>query len=436
MKKVLSQLVCSLLFISQLTGLAEAKRPEIIELDHIVAVVNKDVITAEELREKQAQVLQQLRQKNTRLPSEAVLRRQILDQMITTRIQLQLAFNSGIRISDEQLNQIIERIAANNHMDLASFRKELESQGYDFASFREQIRNDVIIKRLRDREVESRIIVSDQEVKTELENLEKNQGRDTEYHLAHILIPVPGSARPEEIEKAKQKAENIVGQLRLGSDFSKMAISVSAGQRALQGGDLGWLKLGQIPTIATKIVTGLSVNEVSDPIRSSSGFHILKLIDKRDNKTQHIVEQTRARHILIKTNQVTSDKQAEQKLIEIRNRILAGEDFATLAKATSDDTVSASQGGDLGWSSPGNMVPEFEAVMKTLKPGEISQPFKTRFGWHIVQVLTRRNHDDTAAYYKSQARQQLHQRKVTEQTAIWLRRIRDEAYVEYKLDEE
>jgi peptidyl-prolyl cis-trans isomerase SurA len=392
------------------------------------------VITAEELRERQALITQQLEAKNTRMPTEAVLRKQVLEQMIMAKIQLQLAESTGIRVSDEQLNQIVERIAANNHMDLASFRQALENQGHDFASFREQIRNDLIIKQLRDRDVESKVVVSEQEIETELANLEKNKGRDTEYHLAHILIPVPESSRPDEVEKARQKAEGIVGQLRLGSDFSKMAISVSAGQRALQGGDLGWLKLGQIPAAATSIVQALQVNEISDPIRSSGGFHILKLLDKRDNTTQHIIEQTRARHILINTNQVTTDNQAQQKLIQIRKRILAGEDFATLAKATSDDPGSASLGGDLGWVNPGAMVPEFETEMKKLKPGEISQPFKTRFGWHIVQVISRRQHDDTEAYYKAQARQQLHERKLSEQTIIWLRRIRDEAYVEYRLD--
>jgi peptidyl-prolyl cis-trans isomerase SurA len=434
-KKIFSQFVCGLLFFGQFACLVEAKRPEIIELDHIVAIVNKDVITASELEQRQSEVVRQLQSKNTRMPPEAVLRKQVLEQMIISEIQLQLAFRSGIRVSDEQLNGIIEQVAANNKMDLASFRQELERQGYNFAFFREQIRNDVIIKQLRNREVESKIFVSDQEVEAELASLQGSQGLDTEFHLGHILIPVPESARPDEIDKARQKAEGVVGQLRLGADFSEMAISVSAGQRALQGGDLGWLKQGQIPTIATDIVVALEVGAISEPIRSSGGFHILRLIDKRSNQTQHIVEQTLARHILINTNEVTSDKQAEQKLTQIRERILAGEDFAKMAKATSDDTGSASQGGDLGWTSPGNMVPEFEAVLKTLKPGEISQPFKSRYGWHIVQVMSRRKHDDTASYFKAQARQQIHQRKVTEQTSIWLRRIRDEAYVEYKLDE-
>ena len=435
MKKVSQQFIYSLLLLSQFSLFAEAKRVEIIELDHIVAVVNKDVITAEELKHKQKSVVSRLRAKQTRLPPESILRKQILDQMIVTRIQLQLAYDRGIRISDEQLNRIIEQIAADNKMDSSSFREELVSQGYNFATFREEIRNDVIIKQLRKRQISNKIFVTEQEVNAELANLESKQGRDQEYHLGHILIAVPESSRPEEVAAARQKAEEVIGQLKLGRDFSEMAIRVSAGQTALQGGDLGWMKQGQIPTIATSTVMALEIGAISDPIRNASGFHIIKLIDKRSAQSKHIVEQSLARHILIKPNQVVSNKEAEKKLIQIRQRILSGDDFATLAKATSDDPGSARLGGDLGWINPGQMVTEFEEVLKRLKPGEISQPFRSRFGWHIIELLSRRKHDDTDAYFKAQARSQIHKRKSSEQTGIWLRRIRDEAYVEYRLDE-
>ncbi|MGD8783326.1 MAG: peptidylprolyl isomerase [Thioalkalispiraceae bacterium] len=435
MKKLFSQLICGLLLVSQLPLFAEAKRPEIIELDHIVAVVNKDVITAVELQDKLSEITRQLRAKNTRLPPESVLRKQVLERMIINQIQLQRAFRSGIRVSDEQLNQIIGQIAANNGLDLIRFRQELESQGYNFASFREQIRSDLIINQLRKREVENKVFVTEQEVRAELASRENDLGANNEYHLGHILIAVPESARPEQIEQARRKAQGIVGQLRLGSDFSQTAISVSAGQRALQGGDLGWMKQGQIPTIATDIVRALTIGEISEPIRSSSGFHILKLFDKRTSQEQHIVEQTRARHILIAPNELISNEQAEEKLSLIRKRILAGEEFASLAKAASDDTGSAYQGGDLGWVSPGKMVPEFEEAMNKLQPGEISQPFRSRFGWHIVEVIERRKHDDTETYLQAQAKEQIQQRKTTEQMSIWIRRIRDEAYVEYRLNE-
>ncbi|HED13080.1 MAG TPA: molecular chaperone SurA, partial [Gammaproteobacteria bacterium] len=418
MKKVSQQFIYSLLLLSQFSLFAEAKRVEIIELDHIVAVVNKDVITAEELKHKQKSVVSRLRAKQTRLPPESILRKQILDQMIVTRIQLQLAYDRGIRISDEQLNRIIEQIAADNKMDSSSFREELVSQGYNFATFREEIRNDVIIKQLRKRQISNKIFVTEQEVNAELANLESKQGRDQEYHLGHILIAVPESSRPEEVAAARQKAEEVIGQLKLGRDFSEMAIRVSAGQTALQGGDLGWMKQGQIPTIATNTVMALEIGAISDPIRNASGFHIIKLIDKRSAQSKHIVEQSLARHILIKPNQVVSNKEAEKKLIQIRQRILSGDDFATLAKATSDDPGSARLGGDLGWINPGQMVTEFEEVLKRLKPGEISQPFRSRFGWHIIELLSRRKHDDTDAYFKAQARTQIHKRKSSEQTSI------------------
>lgn len=435
MKKVSRQFIYSCLLLSQFSLFAEAKRLEIIELDNIVAVVNKDVITAGELERRQKAVVSQLRAKQTRLPPDSILRKQILDQMIVVQIQLQLAYASGIRVSDEQLNKIIEQIASDNQMSIASFRQELTNQGYNFTTFREEIRNDVIIKQLRKRQIDNKIFVTDQDVSAELASLKDKQSMNNEYRLGHILIPVPESSRPEEIATAKQKAEEIVGQLKLGHDFSEMAISVSAGQRALQGGDLGWMKQGQIPTIATSTVLALETGAISDPIRSTSGFHIVKLIEKRSGKSKHIVEQSQARHILIKPNQVVSNKEAEKKLLKIRKRILSGDDFASLAKATSDDPGSARLGGDLGWVSPGQMVPEFEEALKNLKPGEISQPFRSRFGWHIIELLSRRKHDDTDAYLKAQARSQIHKRKSTEQTSIWLRRIRDEAYVEYRLNE-
>ena len=435
MNKIFQQFIFGLLLLGQFSLLAEAKRPEIIDLDYIVAIVNKDVITSLELETKRENVVRQLQAKQTPLPPESVLRKQILEQMILNQIQLQLAYQKGIRISDEQLNQIISQIAADNKMDIETFRRTLEQQGHNFSSFREEIRNELIIKQLRKRQIENQIFVTDQEVADELQNLEQRQNMNNEFHLAHILIPVPESARPTEIAAAQQKAEAVIGKLRLGSDFSEMAVSVSAGQRALQGGDLGWMKQGQIPTIATKIVMTMEVGEISDPIRSSSGFHILKLIDKRAGQNKYIVEQTRARHILITPNEVISNKQAEKKLLQIRQRLLGGDDFATLAKATSDDPGSASQGGDLGWFGPGKMVPEFEEVLKTLNPGDISQPFRSRFGWHIIQVISRRQHDDTDAYLENEARKLIHKRKAIEQTSIWLRQIRDEAYVEFRLNE-
>jgi len=429
--KPLYQLMLGLgLALSLLSYSQAATRPEDVELDRIVAIVNNDVITADELADRIAQIKQQLTQKHTQLPPDDVLRKQILDRMILDEIQLQMAKTSGIRVDDEQLNRVISNIAKQNSMTLEQFRQTLESQGYPFAKFREEIRKEVIIGQLRKIKVDNQVYVSEQEVDNQLGKLGDQQQLDTEYHLAHILISLPETAKPEEIEAAQRKAEDVYTQLNLGADFAKMAVSVSSDQRALQGGDLGWIKQGQLPTIFADIVPKMKPGEITKPVRSASGFHIIKLIETRKQDQKHIVEQTLARHILIKTSEIMSSDEAKQKLQRIRNEIVSGRDFGMVAKASSDDTGSAADGGNLGWVSPGAMVPEFEEEMNKLKPGEISQPFQTRFGWHIVQVLSRRQHDDTESYLRMQARNQIQQRKSEEETENWLRRIRDEAYVQ------
>ena len=412
----------------QNTSLA-APRPQDTELDRIVAIVNDDVITTNELTDRIRQIKHQLEQKHTQLPPDDVLRKQILERMILDEIQLQMAKTAGIRVDDEQLNKVISNIAKQNGMNLEQFRQLLVRQGYPFAKFREEIRKQIIIGQLRKNKVDNQVYVSEQEVNNQLSKLGSKQGLDMEYHLAQILIAVPETANPEQIEAAKQKAEDVYTQLNLGADFAKTAIGVSADQRALQGGDLGWIKRGQLPTIFADIVPTMKAGEITKPVRSASGFHILKLLDTRKQDQKHVVEQTLARHILIKTSEILSSAEAKQKLERLRNEILAGRDFGTVARASSDDTGSAADGGNLGWVSPGTMVPEFEEEMKKLKPGEISQPFQTRFGWHIVQVLSRRQFDDTKAFLRLQAHNQIQQRKIEEETENWLRRIRDQAYV-------
>ena len=418
-----------------LASQAAAKSPKIIELDYIVAIVNDNVITRSELDEKVEDFRKRLRENNTKLPPDAIFRKQILERMIIDEIQLQQASASGIRVDDEGLNQVIANIARQNQMDLETFRRTLVNDGYDFAVFREEIRKEMLLAQLRKRQVENRIFVTEQDVTAQLEKLEDRLNLDNEYHLGHILIPVPESARPEEIESAREKADQVIAQLRFGADFSQTAISVSAGQQALQGGDMGWVKQGQLPTIFASIIPDLETGGITSPIRSPSGFHIVKVFDKRSGENKHIVQQTLARHILIKPSAILSKDEAHQKLVRIRERIAGGADFSELAKASSDDPGSAADGGNLGWVSPGAMVPEFEEAMNKLQAGEISQPFESQFGWHIVQVISRRQHDDTDSYLRNQARQLIHKRKVAEETEHWLRRLRDEAYVEYRLEE-
>lgn len=416
------------LALSVLSHAQAATRPQDVELDRIVAIVNKDVITSSELAERIARIKQQLEQKNTPLPPSAVLRRQVLNSMILDEIQLQLAKASGIRVDDEHLNRVITNIAKQNSMTLEQFRSYLQSHGYPFTKFRQSIRKEIIIGQLRRNKIDDHVYVSEQEVDSQLKKLDQAD-LDREYHLAQILIPLPETAGPDDIDSARQKASDVYTQLNFGADFAKTAVSVSAGQHALQGGDLGWVKQGQLPTIFANVVPEMKPGEISKPLRSASGFHIIKLIAVRSQQQKHVITQTLARHILIKTSAIMSNAQAQQKLERLRREIIAGKDFGTVARASSDDTASAANGGSLGWVNPGTMVPEFQEQMDKLKPGQISQPFETRFGWHIVQVLSRRQFDDTKAYMREQARRQIRQRKIAEQTENWLRRIRDQAYV-------
>lgn len=435
MIKLIQILTAACLLTLSLSTQAAIKSPKIIELDYIVAIVNDNVITNTELNNKVEDFRKRLSANNTKLPPDDVFRKQILERMIIDEIQLQQASATGIRIDDEGLNQVIANIAKQNQMDLETFRNTLIKDGYDFAQFREEIRKEMLLTQLRKRQVENKIFVSEQDVAVQLEKLEDRVNLDNEYQLGHILIPIPESAKPEEIEAAKQKADQVIAQLRFGADFSQTAISVSAGQQALQGGDLGWIKHGQLPTIFSSIIPELAVGGITSPIRSPSGFHIVKVFDKRTSENKHVVQQTLARHILIKPSAILSTDEAHDKLARIRERVVSGEDFSKLAKASSDDPGSASEGGNLGWVNPGTMVPEFEEAMDKLQPGEISQPFESQFGWHIVQVLSRRQHDNTDSYLKNQARQLIYKRKVAEETQHWLRRLRDEAYVEYRLEE-
>lgn len=410
---------------------AAASQPRIVELDSIVAVVNNDVITASELEKRTTLFKKQLQDKSASLPPDSVLQRQILDRLVLEQLQLQLAKRSSIRVDDEQLNQVINNIARENKLTLEQFREVLARDGVAFADFREQIRNELIMTQLRRSRVDNSISVSEQEVDNQLSRMGNTQA--TEYRLSQILVALPESATADAIELAQKKAAALLEKLRDGAEFTQLAMSSSDAEQALQGGDLGWLKQGQLPTFAADTVPDMKPGDLAGPLRSSSGFHIIKLIDKHSTEEKHIIEQTLARHILVKTDQVTTDSVARERLERIRTRIIEGDDFAQLARATSADTTSAVDGGSLGWSSPGQFVPEFEAAMQRLKPGDISEPFQSRYGWHIVQVMSRRTHDDTREYTRNQARQLIMQRKSSEETENFLRRLRAEAYVEIRL---
>lgn len=425
--------LCWLLIGVSLDASAAATPPAQREpLEKIVAVVNDDVITRTELDNRLHAIKDQLKNQTSPLPPDSVLEKQVLDRMILASLQLQLADHNGIRVDDDTLNHTIERIAADNKLSLPEFRAVLEKEGYDFASFREDIRREILISRVQQRQVTDRIMVTEQEIDNFLATQHAQGNTDAEYHLAHILVAVPDAASAERIQTARQRADDILAKLRAGANFQETAIADSDGQQALQGGDLGWRKAAELPTLFVEPVLRMKVGDISELIRSPSGFHIIKLLDQRSEQ-RHIVTQSHARHILIRTDELTGDDAAQARLNEFRQRIKEGADFAELARNYSNDTATAGNGGDLGWVNPGDMVPAFEAEIDKLATGEISEPFKTGFGWHIVQVLERRRYDNTDSFIRNQARDAIRQRKTEEELQSWMARLRDDAYIENRL---
>ncbi|MBF2760492.1 MAG: peptidylprolyl isomerase [Ectothiorhodospiraceae bacterium AqS1] len=404
------------------------------KLNRIVAIVNDEVILLSELDRRLDAIRREMRRSGNPPPPDSNLIRQVLDRMILTRLQLQLARLAEIRIDDEQLNRAVLRIAEQNRMSLRGLRDNLRREGLSFSEFRENLREDILISEIRRREVEPQINISGRDIDLYLSSMRNRKPENEIYRVRHLLIAISEDAAPDKVEKARMRMIDIIEKIRGGASFSQMAASHSDGQQALQGGDLGWRKAAELPALISDIVPSLEVGGISEIIRSPSGFHIVSLVDKRSDNL-HIVEQTRARHILVTPDELTDDASARQQLTVLREQILAGADFEGLARARSDDVSSASKGGDLGWINPGETEPEFEQVMLSLNEDEISAPFQSRFGWHIVQVLERREHDDTEAALRAEAQRNLRQRKFEEVLELWLRRIRDEAYVEYRLDD-
>ncbi|MHB1241498.1 MAG: peptidylprolyl isomerase [Gammaproteobacteria bacterium] len=418
-----------------LTALLLLPRPAAatpVPLDRIVAIVNNGVIVRTELDQRTRTIEAQLRQQGVSLPSEAVLRRQVLERMIMDRIQLQLAARSGIHVDNDTLNNAMRNIAGRNHLTLNQFRDTLERDGYNYDRFRQNIREEITISRLHQREVADRVTVTSQEVDNFLATMKKQADRNKEFHLAHILIAVPEAPSPEQIETARAKAETVLKLLKGGADFEQTAIAMSDGQQALKGGDLGWRKAGQLPSLFAEPVERMKPGEISGLIRSPSGFHIIKLIAVRGEQP-HIITQFLVRHIVIRTDQLVSDSDARNELEQLRARILGGDDFAALARAHSQDPATAPNGGTMGWLSADDVGPRVTQVLESLKPGEVSEPFRTQLGWQIMQVVQRRQHDSTAEFQRARAREVLRKRKTEEELGLWLRRLRDESYVVYRL---
>jgi peptidyl-prolyl cis-trans isomerase SurA len=400
-------------------------------LDRILVIVNDDVITASQLAARTEEARKQLAADKIKAPPQDVLLKQMTERLILERIQLQAAERAGLRATDADIDRSFAAVAKQNNLSPEQFRERIRKDGLDLDSFRQLLRQQFLIDQLLEREVRNRVHVSEGEIDAFLNNRESVAAVNTEYRLSHIFLPVPESASPEAIQAVKQKGEALLATLRGGASFEQAAIAQSQGADALKGGLLGWRKAGQLPELFVTALKGMPKGGLSELLRSPNGFHILKLHDKRGDLNVEPVQQTRVRHILVRPSEILSRDDARTKLLQLRARIEHGEDFATLARANSEDTGSATRGGDLGWTQPGQLVPEFEKAMNALKPGELGQPVQSAFGFHLIQVLERRTQDITEERLRNQARGQIHARKAEERYQQWLRQMRDEAYVEY-----
>ncbi len=398
-------------------------------LDKIVAVVEDDVILEHELLGEVATIAQKIQAGNTAMPPEYVLKKQVLEKMIIQRLQQNLAEKAGITLSEDMLTNSATDIAQRNNMTLEQFKEELQRQGISYKSFLDNMKNEIVINQLRGREIADRIKVTDREIEHFIETEDKAGEGIGEYHVGHILIAVKEGASADVIKKALDKANSLVSDLRNGADFTKTAMSDSDDDNALKGGDLGWRNKNDLPTLFVDTVAKMGAGDVSDPIRSPSGFHIIKMLEVKGVGTQMITK-SKVRHILIKTNELVDDTEAQKRLLSLKQRIADGDDFATLARAHSDDKGSALKGGLLDWVGPDDLVKPFQLAMEKLAINEISDPVQTQFGWHLIQVLERENKDNTSDFKKNQIRDIIRKRKIEEETELWLRRLRDESYVE------
>jgi peptidyl-prolyl cis-trans isomerase SurA len=403
-----------------------------IVLDQIAVIVNDDVITSHELHAYLDKIKQQLKKQGTPLPPAKELEKQVLERMIIDKLQLQFAQESGLRIDDAQLDKALGRIAQqNNFPSLAEFRTKLAKEGVDFKQFREEIRSEITFSRLREREVDSKLVVSQSEIDNYLQQQKKQAGKGEELELAHILVQIPEQASAKIIQASKQRADEAWKQLKSGAQFAQIAAGYSDAKDGMQGGSLGWRASDHLPTMFQDALQTMHPGDISAVLRSPNAFHILKLLDKRSKDEPVMITQTHVRHILIKTSELVSDNEAKTRLAEIKKRIDGGANFAEQAKLYSDDG-SASQGGDLGWVSPGALVPEFEHAMLALKPGQISGLVQTEFGWHLIQVIERRSADVSDEQKRQQANMAIRSYKSDEAYQEWLRQLRDRAFVEYR----
>tara|TARA_B110000238_G_C16119369_1_gene436407 strand:- start:1114 stop:2334 length:1221 start_codon:yes stop_codon:yes gene_type:complete len=400
-------------------------------LDKVVAIVDDDIVLNSELQQRMATINEQIATSGTQAPPQEIILQQVLERLISERLQLNMGYKAGIRITDEELNSAILRVAQSNGLSIAQYITEIQSRGSTIAIVREEIRNEMVIRRVQQGKVMRRIRISEQELDNFLTSEEGRFLTSPDVNVGQILLSVPTGSNKDDTDSILKRAMELQAEAANGTDFRQLAIANSADQSALQGGDLGWRKMAQLPGVFIDAVDQLKLGQVSDPIRSGAGFHLLKLYERRGGGEQ-LIEQHFARHILLKPSQIRDEKATIAELNELRNQVLAGDEFADLSKQLSEDPGSALKGGELGWSTPGMFVPEFEETMNSIALNEISAPFASQFGWHILQVTERRDQDFSSEILRNRAQNMLRERKYEEELQVWLQEIRDEAFIEIK----
>lgn len=404
---------------------------EIALLDRVVAIVDDDVVLYSELNQRMAGILTRIQQSGTQAPPEEILRKQVLEQLISERLQLNMGYNAGIRVSDEEINQTLARVAASSNLSLEDYIAQIHASGGTLANVRQEIVDEIIIMRVQQGRVMRRIRISEQELTNFLNSEEGRLVTSPDVNIGQILFSVPSSSSADETKAIVDKLNRIEEQLKAGADFKQLAIANSDDQSALDGGDLGWRKMAQLPGVFIEAVESMEAGQVSKPIRSAAGYHLIKLYDRRGGG-EKLIEQHFSRHILVKPNQIRDEAATIELLNKLRDRVKEGEDFAALSKEFSEDPGSALKGGELGWSTPGMFVPEFEQTMSGIALNEVSKPFRSQYGWHILQVTDRRMQDFSDNILRNGAENLLRQRKFAEELQVWLQEIRDEAFVEIK----
>ena len=402
-------------------------------LDRIAAVVNDGIVLQSQLEQQTQIIAERIQQQGQQPPARNVLRQQVLERLVLQELQIQRADRLGIQVTDEMLNTALTDVAQRNNIQFSDLPAALEQQGVDYRAYREEMRKEMTMTALRQRDVYSRIFVSPREVEQCVTKRRGSPAETQEFNLAHILVAIPESANTELVAERVARAEGVYERARSGEDFAQLAIAYSDAGTALEGGALGWRKAGQLPSFAAEVIPTMQPGQVTEPIRSPSGLHLFKLLEVRGAEQAALVSQVHARHILLATNEIEDDETVRQKLSQIRERILGGESFEAIAAVTSADVASAAKGGDLDWQGPGSFVPEFEQQIDALSENEISQPFKTQYGWHIVQLLGRRTYDATDDVIRNRCVSQMREARADEEAELWLRRLRDEAFVEYRM---